>query len=141
MLYNDLELPVGIRQAIQKLADAGMTVVTEMRMDDCKKVDGTRFRTFTLQGRYALALIIKRTDDLKPIGADEPPDEPPAEILPEGSNFWLDRSQWHRMSGKEFYPLVVEECLGDLADAPPEVQADVKEKFDRLCDSEDWPLP
>ena len=147
MLYNDLELPAGIRQAIKKLADAGMVVTTETLIQDCKKSDGTRFRTFTLQGRHDLALIVRKVADLKPIDPGpkkakvklfEPP-EPPAEI-DQGVNFWLDRAKWHRLSSVEFCPLVQEECLDDLRSAPDEVQADVRQKFDRLCKSEDWPL-
>ena len=146
MLYKDLELPAGIRQAIKTLVDAGMVVVTEARLEDCKKSDGTRFRTFTLSGRHDLALIVKDIKDLSGVSVKEPPEKkyyPPVareEVEPEGVNFWLERSKWIRLSGEELHPLVTEECLGDLDDAPADIQADVKQKFDRLCDPEDWPL-
>lgn len=146
MLYNDLELPAGVRSAIKKLEDAGMVVTTETLIQDCKKSDGTRFRTFTLSGRHDLVLIVRKVDDLKPISSvvqkkSKVPElpEPPAEI-DQGVNFWLDRAKWHRLSSVEFCPLVQEECLDDLRSAPDEVQADVRQKFDRLCKSEDWPL-
>jgi hypothetical protein len=146
MLYKDLELPAGIRQAIKTLVDAGMVVVTEARLEDCKKSDGTRFRTFTLSGRHDLALIVKDIKNLRGAKVTLPPEKvyhPPVakeEVEPEGVNFWLERSKWIRLSGEELHPLVTEECLGDLADAPGDIQADVKQKFDRLCEPEDWPL-
>jgi len=134
MLYKDLELPTGIRSAIKKLEDAGMTVTTETLLQDCKRSDGTRFRTFTLSGRHDLCLIVRKVSDLKPIG-----EAPEKELVP-GVNFWLDRSKWHRLRADEFYPLVMEECLDDLRASPVAVQADVHAKFDRLCDADDWPL-
>jgi hypothetical protein len=147
MLYKDLKLPAGIRQAIKTLVDAGMVVVTEALLEDCKKSDGTRFRTFTLSGRHDLALIVKNIKDLSGVTVNTPLEKkyhPPVieeEVEPEGVNFWLERSKWIRLSGDELYPLVTEECLGDLADAPADIQVDVKQKFDRLCEPEDWPLP
>lgn len=139
MLYKDLKLPAGIRQAIKKLVDAGMVVVTEALLEDCKKSDGTRFRTFSLSGRHDLALIIKDVKDFRKPEKVAKPAPDPVEV-DEGVNFWLDRENWIRLSGKELHPLVVEECLADLADSPGQVQMDVKQKFDRLCDPEDWPL-
>ena len=146
MLYKDLNLPAGIRQAIKTLVDAGMVVVTEVRLEDCRKSDGTRFRTFTLSGRHDLALIVKDIKDLSGVTVKLPLEKkyyPPVskeEVEPEGVNFWLERSKWIRLSGEELHALATEECLGDLADAPADIQADVKHKFDRLCDPEDWPL-
>lgn len=147
MLYKDLELPTGIRSAIKKLEDAGMTVTTETLLQDCKRSDGTRFRTFTLSGRHDLCLIVRKVSDLKPIAAIAAPkkvavkkDPVPLMEIDQGTNFWLDRGKWHRLSGKEFYPLVMEECLDDLRSSPAEVQDDVRRKFDRLCDADDWPL-
>lgn len=140
MLYKDLELPYGVRAAIKKLEDAGMTVTTETLLEDCKKSDGTRFRTFSLSGRHDLCLIVRKVSELKSIGrASKVPDPDPV-VADQGVNFWLDRGKWHRLRSEEFFPLVIEECLDDLRAAPAEVQDDVHQKFNRLCDPNDWPL-
>lgn len=156
MLYNDLDLPADVQQAIDHLIAAGMVVVTEALLEDCRKSDGSRFRTFSLSGRHDLALIVKDVKALKGFTVKAPDpvelkdlrefEEAEAAGLPRTGdaelpeeNFWLDRHNWKWCSGDEFYPLVAEDQIDALIDAPADVQAAVKKKFDRLCDKP-WPL-
>ena len=92
-------------------------------------------------------------EDLVPVSRRQAPEKKPAlppppvltdppilGIADQDQNFWLIRSQWIRMNGDELYPLVIDECLEDLKNSSVDVQDDVRQKFDRLCDPDKWPL-
>jgi hypothetical protein len=140
--------------AIKFLESRGFEIFTDAKLEDGYKKDGGRHRTFTMAGRYNLMLALKKISERKvrrgrPAKMPElAQTDPPETKLPETpfrkvnavDNFWLDRGKWIRMSREEFYQLVTEEVLDDLKAATPDVQAAVKEKFDRLCNPDDWPI-
>ena len=146
-LLSDEELA-----AIKFLEGRGFEIFTDANLEDGFKKDGGRHRTFTMAGRYNLMLALKNISERavrrgRPAKLPELPEtDPPETKPPETSkvnaidNFWLDRGKWIRLSREEFYQLVTEEVLDDLKAATPDVQAAVKEKFDRLCNPDDWPI-
>ena len=143
-LLSDEELA-----AIKFLEGRGFEIFTDAKLEDGFKKDGGRHRTFTMAGRYNLMLALKNVSEravrrgrpaklpeLPELPETKPPETPAGEV----DNFWLHRSKWYRLGRVEFYQLVTEEVLDDLKAATAEVQAAVKEKFDRLCNPDDWPI-
>ena len=182
MIYEELEkvLTDEEKAAIEVLERRGFSIMTEARLDDCKIKDGSRLRTFSLSGRYALMLGLKSVDErlksflelaaeVEPDAIPETDKEPEVEKLekacgtvivdvgesseikdenPEAKeegdnivdNFWMELNRWKRLARDAFCVLVTEEAVDDLIAAPADVQAEVKEKFDRLCDPDSWPI-
>jgi hypothetical protein len=142
------------RAALEYLESIGWQIMTEALLEDCKKKDGTRFRTFSLSGRYDVMVGLKKvqgdpmpvvSEDLAVFEEAEAVSENVAATIAEegeiiGDNFWMDRDRWIRMSRDGFFVLVTEEAVDDLKAAPADVQEDVKEKFLRFFKESDWPL-
>jgi len=157
MIYQELSryLTDEEKMAVEYLESIGYQVLTEARLDDCKKKDGRRVRTFSLSGRYDLIIGLKSVRGRPvPESVDDSGDEEvEVEVEAEadsvdveeegaviGDNFWMNRDRWHRMNREGFRTLVVEEAVDDLKAAPLDVQEDVKEKFLRFFDESEWPL-
>jgi|GEM_PF-6990751 len=145
MLFDELRrhLSEQEKSAINYLESIGYQIFTEARMDDCKKKDGKRVRTFAARGRYDLLIGLKSING-RPAPIAEV-NEQPEEIAEEegkiiGDNFWMDRDRWIRMNRDGFFVLVTEEAIDDLKAAPEDVQEEVQEKFLRFFDAEDWPI-
>jgi hypothetical protein len=127
------ELTAEERSALEYLESVGWSIMTEVRIEDCKIKDGSRRRTFANSGRYDCVVGMKK------FGA-EAAVAPQTEGAPADMNFWMDFSNWKRMPRDNFFILVVNENLDDLKAAPADVQAEVKKKFDKFFDEADWPL-
>jgi hypothetical protein len=156
MRYNELCQLLSDEElaAIKFLESRGFQILTDAKLEDGYKKDGGRHRTFTLSGRYNLMLVLKSVLERnvrrgRPVKLPELPETSVDDISEDetGSgtddktdNFWLDRSKWIRLGREEFCQLVTEEVTDDLRAATPDVQAAVKEKFDRLCNPDDWPI-
>lgn len=88
--------------------------------------------------------VIRSFNGWKATQGKADPDPAKKEPKEEGDNivdnFFMDLNNWKRLNREAFFTLVTEEAVDDLKMAPADVQADVKEKFDRLCDSKKWPL-
>ena len=147
MLFDELNKQLSEHEAsaIAYLESIGYEIMTEARLDDCKKKDGKRTRTFSMRGRYDLMIGLKSIQGrAAPVAqVDEHPEEV-AKATEEGTvvgeNFWMDRDRWIRMNRDGFFALVTEEAIDDLEAAPLDVQEEVQEKFLRFFEPEDWPL-
>ena len=66
MKYEELEgfLSAEEKIAIDTLEGCGWEVLTETKIEDTYKKDGGRIRTFTLAGRYDIAVVCKKVDQL-----------------------------------------------------------------------------
>jgi len=53
------DLPEGLAAVLGGLEKAGFTLLFDAKLEDCRKKDGARLRTFTMAGRYGLALVAK----------------------------------------------------------------------------------
>jgi hypothetical protein len=161
MLFDEVKqyLSPEERSAIEFLERRGFSILTEARLDDCKKKDGSRFRTFSLQGRYDVMIGLKSVAGRDGFQAEETEEseqsfndsnsletdieaegggEDVEEVI--GGNFWMNRDRWIMMNRAGFFHLVTEEALADLQAAPVDVQAEVKDKFLRFFDESEWPL-
>ena len=165
MRYEEIEgfLSTQELNALETLEGCGWEILTETKIEDTFKKDGGRIRTFTLSGRYDLAVVCKDVKQLIPVEEAEnlPSDEPPTE-LPDKSdetdppadspeppeslenekpkdNFWMDESNWKMTSRNAFKELVTDN-VDDLKSAPDSVQGEVYKKWTRFFDKEDWPL-
>lgn len=158
MLFDELrqQLSADELSAIEFLESRGFVILTEARLEDCRRKDGSRFRTFSLSGRYDLMMGLKSITD-RPFEDDPQAVDPKIEDDPQqpqdavddgpqvegriiGSNFWMERDQWIRLNRDAFYQLVTEEVLDDLIAAPADVQDEVKDKFLRFFDAKEWPI-
>ena len=140
MLFQELRRHLSEQEssAIEYLESIGYQIMTEARLDDCKKKDGSRVRTFSLRGRYDLMIGLKSIQ-----GRAQPP-QTVAEVAQVddgieaeearvvGDNFWMKRDRWLHTWRDDFFVLVTEEKLDDLKAAPQDVQEDVQEKFLRF---------
>lgn len=128
---SELEL-----SAIEYLESIGYQIFTEARMDDCKKKDGKRVRTFAAHGRYDILIGLESVSGRAKSKVKKPASK--KDLV--GDNFWMNRDRWHKMNRQGFHALVVEEAIEDLKAAPQDVQEEVKIKFLRFFDASEWPL-
>lgn len=164
MKFDELELMLSNEEleAIQALESNGWQVLTETKIEDTRKKDGGRIRTFTLTGRYDLAVVLKHVggketvaesngvlpptsgDSSNLLGDSSDPEETGApgtkDLKGSGDffNFWENQKNWQRKSGKILHRLVTKDERESLLIAPQNIVDLVKEKFDRLCDPDDW---
>ena len=162
MLFDELSQSLSKQEAaaIAYLESIGYQVMTEARLDDCKKKDGKRVRTFSLSGRYDLIIGLKSirgraepaklAEEGEEVAAEEV-EQDAAEVDEEieqnadgggiiGDNLWMDENRWKRMNREMFFTLVTEEALDDLFAAPIDVQDAVQAKFLKFFKPEEWPI-
>ena len=153
MRYQELEpyLSSVELEAIETLEGCGWMILTETKIEDTYKKDGSRIRTFTLSGRYDIALVLEKVNTDRPmaepeeiISKDEIIEEIELETESEdesySDNFWMDESNWKRMARGPFYDLVKYEALDDLKQVPDSVKDEIQRKFVKYFDPDDWPL-
>lgn len=160
MRYEEIEGFLSAQEisAIEILEGCGWEIFTETKIEDTHKKDGGRIRTFALAGRYDVAVVCRKVDQLIPVEEDEetdiepeqedvesepeiaePDEEEPEPDEEEKENFWIDESNWKRTSRNVFFELV-QENVAELKSAPDAVQGEVYKKWTRFFDKEDWPL-
>ena len=144
MLYEEIEKKLSDAEAIciRTLEGFGYQIMTEARIDDCKKKDGGRMRTFSLSGRYDLAIALKLADrkphpeEIKIETAEEVIGVQTSENTSsegdsafENENFWKDRRRWIRMSSEKLKEAAFEKHAEDFKQADETIQDEVKRKI------------
>ncbi len=126
------ELSAEERSALEYLESVGWSIMTEALIEDCRKKDGSRRRTFSNSGRWDCIVGMRKFGAVAEAA-------PQTEGAP-ADNFWMDFSNWKRMSRDGFFDMVINKHLDELKMAPVDVQAEVKKKFDKFFEESDWPL-
>ena len=124
--------------AIEFLENAGYVVMTETKVEDGKRKGKNDIRTtFFNHGRYDL-VIGMQSFSLRAESGDS--DRGRSELHGSAAeNFWMDFSNWKRRHNNAFLTLL-DENLDDLKSAPVDVQEEVKIKFLKKNQINDWPI-